>query len=73
MLHLVNFEKDVRAGKANVRVVRRGGTSGGGGAFGALDVLVLALLVVAALRRIRPAGAFSRQAPGNGCALSYNP
>jgi rhombotail lipoprotein len=50
---LTSFEKDVRAGKANVRVVKRSGGSGGAGAFGGLDAAVLALLLVAALRRAR--------------------
>jgi rhombotail lipoprotein len=50
---LATFEKDVRAGKANVRVVKRNGGGGGGGAFGFLDVLVLGLLLVAATRRAR--------------------
>jgi rhombotail lipoprotein len=48
---LVNFEKDVRAGKANVRVVRRSGGGGGAGAFGAVDALVLALLLAVVLGR----------------------
>jgi rhombotail lipoprotein len=50
---LTGFEKDVRAGKANVRVVNRSGASGGAGAFGGLDAAVLALLLFAALRRAR--------------------
>jgi rhombotail lipoprotein len=47
---LTKFEADVRAGKANVRVVRR---NGGAGAFGGLDAAALALLLVAALWRSR--------------------
>ncbi|MEO6079174.1 MAG: rhombotarget lipoprotein [Steroidobacteraceae bacterium] len=56
---LTAFEANVRAGKANVRVVNRNGAggSGGAGAFGAVDVLVLALLLVAAVRRVRSQGA----------------
>jgi rhombotail lipoprotein len=50
---LTDFEKDVRAGKANVRVVKRSGGSGGGGAMGGLDAAVLVLLLLAALRRTR--------------------
>ncbi len=58
---LTDFEKDVRAGKANVRVVRRSTAGGGGGgacAFGALDVLLLAATAVLAVcgrreRRVR--------------------
>jgi rhombotail lipoprotein len=48
---LINFEKEVRAGKANVRVVRRGG--GGAGAFGMVDALVLTLLLAAVMWRRR--------------------
>jgi rhombotail lipoprotein len=49
---LTTFEQDVRAGKANVRVVRRGG--GGAGAFGALDAAaLLALLLLAVSSRFR--------------------
>lgn len=50
---LTDFEKDVRAGKANVRVVKRSGGSGGGGALGGLDAAVLVLLLLAALCRTR--------------------
>ncbi len=54
---LTAFEADVRAGKANVRVVKRnspgGGGGGGAGAFGALDVLELLLLLVAVLPQSR--------------------
>jgi rhombotail lipoprotein len=56
---LTNFEKDVRAGKANVRVVKRSASGGGGaGAYGAPDVLALLLLLgaVVILRRSRSAG-----------------
>ena len=50
---LTKFEADVRAGKANVRVVKRerGGSSGGGGAFGPLALGVL-LILFAARRRL---------------------
>jgi rhombotail lipoprotein len=48
---LANFETDVRAGKANVRVVRRSGGTGGGGALGWLDGGVLMLLLIAAVWR----------------------
>lgn len=47
-LALTRFEADVRAGKANVRVVRR---SGGGGATGGLEAVGLALLLAAWLWR----------------------
>ncbi|HEY4747679.1 MAG TPA: GlyGly-CTERM sorting domain-containing protein [Steroidobacteraceae bacterium] len=47
---LSGFEAEVRAGHANVRVVRKG-TSGGAGGGGAIGVLELALL--AALRGMR--------------------
>ncbi|MEO8309459.1 MAG: rhombotarget lipoprotein [Pseudomonadota bacterium] len=52
---LTNFEKDVRAGKGNVRVVKRNNSGGGGGAgaFGALDAGLLLILLVAGLRRAR--------------------
>jgi rhombotail lipoprotein len=50
---LTDFEKDVRAGKANVRVVKRNGGGGGAGAFGGLDAAILVLLLVAAIRRKR--------------------
>jgi rhombotail lipoprotein len=48
---LTGFEQDVRAGKANVRVVRRSGSAGGGGALGALDAAVLLVLLAVALSR----------------------
>jgi rhombotail lipoprotein len=56
---LTKFEADVREGKANVRVVKREstrGSSGGGGASGVLEALVLAMLLAAriATRRSRP-------------------
>jgi rhombotail lipoprotein len=47
---LLNFEKDVRAGKANVRVVRR---SGGGGALGGGEAVALVLLLAGVLLRSR--------------------
>jgi rhombotail lipoprotein len=51
---LVAFETSVRAGKANVRVVKRNQSgAGGGGAVGALDVLVLLMLLAVATRRVR--------------------
>jgi rhombotail lipoprotein len=50
---LTTFEQDVRAGKANVRVVKRNGPSGGGGMFGLADLAVLTLLLIAAMRRVR--------------------
>ncbi len=62
---LTQFEADVRAGKANVRVATRaasasGGTGGGGG--GAFDVLSLAALAaVLALARLRNARAGPRE------------
>jgi rhombotail lipoprotein len=57
---LTTFESDVRAGRANVRIVA-GNTAGGGGAFGIPEVLIL--LTVAACRAFRrgPAGPFSRK------------
>jgi rhombotail lipoprotein len=48
---LTSFENDVRAGKANVRVVNRNAGNGGAGAFGALDAAALAILLIAALSR----------------------
>jgi rhombotail lipoprotein len=52
---LAEFEASVRAGKANVRVVRRGqGGSGGGGAFGVPEVVALVLLLICAMRRLQP-------------------
>ena len=47
---LTAFESEVRAGTANVRVVARNG-SGGGGAFGMTEVLIL--LTVAACQALR--------------------
>jgi rhombotail lipoprotein len=58
---LTAFETDVRAGKANVRVVKR--NSGGGGAFGAVELLVLALLAVCLHRRVRASGPATVRAP----------
>lgn len=46
---LAGFEKEVRAGKANVRVVRR---SGGGGAIGLVDAAALILLLLASMWRL---------------------
>jgi hypothetical protein len=57
---LTEFQADVRAGKANVRVVARNdaGGKGGGGALGLVDVLALILLSgVTVARRARLAGA----------------
>lgn len=47
---LLKFEQDVRAGKANVRVVRR---SGGGGALGGGEAVALILLLAGVLLRSR--------------------
>ena len=43
---LTTFESDVHAGKANVRVVQRDGTRGGGGAMGLWELIALLLCVV---------------------------
>jgi rhombotail lipoprotein len=59
---LISFENDVRAGKANVRVVRRNGGTGGAGAFSVPDAAMLALLLIAALCRIGTAGRLARHA-----------
>jgi len=48
---LTAFEAEVRAGKANVRVVQREGSHGGGGALGAAELCILLLCV--AWRRVR--------------------
>jgi rhombotail lipoprotein len=55
---LTKFESDVRAGKANVRVVSKpsqqssgGGGSGGGGALDWISLLGLVAVVAAGLRR----------------------
>ncbi len=49
---LVQFESDVRAGKANVRVASSGGGGGGGGG-GSLDPTLLGLLACALALRLR--------------------
>jgi rhombotail lipoprotein len=51
---LADFETSVRAGKANVRVVRRGQVGSGGGAFGVPEVVALVLLLICTMRRLRP-------------------
>jgi rhombotail lipoprotein len=58
---LTKFESDVRAGKANVRVVKRNessGSHGGGGAFGLVSIL--ALLLLAVLRKASSASLLAR-------------
>jgi rhombotail lipoprotein len=53
---LTKFEGDVRAGKANVRVAKRGssgGSSGGGGSFAPLSLGLLAMLIVARRRTVQ--------------------
>jgi len=59
---LTDFESEVRAGKANVRVVTRGGAAvqGGGGGLGWPEGMLLASLLV--LRQLR------RSAQESGCA-----
>jgi rhombotail lipoprotein len=61
---LTNFERDVRAGKANVRVVRRSGGAGGAGAFGGLDAALLMLLLAGAIFRARAGARDSRSDSG---------
>jgi len=50
---LKRFEASVHAGHANVRVVERNGSTGGGGATYALDVIFLGLLAARRFRRQR--------------------
>ena len=52
---LTQFEDDVRAGKANVHVVHKGGAGGhsGGGAQGVSEILALFLLLASRSARVR--------------------
>jgi rhombotail lipoprotein len=65
-LALTQFEKDVRAGNANVRVATRvmgsNGGGGGGGAFDGLSLVVLASVLV--FMRLRLRALRSPQSPG---------
>jgi rhombotail lipoprotein len=60
---LTAFEAEVRAGKANVRVVHREGSHGGGGALGLGSLLSLALALVAGV-----ASRAATRARSNCCA-----
>jgi rhombotail lipoprotein len=69
---LTTFEADVRAGKANVRVVARDGpdgSTGGGGAIGLWEVLALLVLCAGTAARRRSRRQLARSVGIDGLGL----